>query len=313
MRLQTNDVSIIEGKIDHRRKDRSSNEHSLPFRPKTMALRSWSPGYLLRMAQCYVSILRLNFVFLDLDSYDKYFRDDSTTTLAQAGVYKGVDAIREYVAFGHPESAFIEIGPVPLEEDRKFSGYDRDTGLCKFTSVFHRNFLTDATTTEQSNFNYVFMINLFLNPRERYIKAVNLYYPTAFLDFYMGKVLAGENTATYLCDLYENKCAASVTPTADCMADMAALPSSEGELIYFDGNSAACRALHGNLADRNPELHCAHISFGPSPDPNNAIKCQESAGILPTGLFSEDDIAFYEEFARSLGYDPEVGYVENAI
>lgn len=270
---------------------------------------------LFQTFRCYLSILFLRFEFLDLDRYDSYFRSDSVMTLAQAGRYEGVDDIREYVNFGHPVSPFIADGPNPIADDRFFGGYDWETGQCKFTSVFQRNFKTSKETTAGAvDFNNVFMINLFLDLKGKYISKINLFYPLGFLDYYFADLLNSNSTRNFICDLMSGKCEGLVSEhdEQECPGMLDTLPASSGEKRSIDGNSQGCRVLHSAFAQVNPENHCAHISFDAREDPKNRIKCQESENISPEDLFSLDDFAFFEKFARKQGFDPEIGYIENS-
>ena len=46
--------------------------------------------------QCWIRFIAFDLDPTDFSEYGKYFRDDSTMTLAQAGTYTGADAIEEY-------------------------------------------------------------------------------------------------------------------------------------------------------------------------------------------------------------------------
>ena len=59
--------------------------------------------------ECVGSFLALDppFNLRSFDLYETWFDDNSSTRLAQAGNYKGVDAIKEYVKYGFPTSPYI--------------------------------------------------------------------------------------------------------------------------------------------------------------------------------------------------------------
>ena len=56
----------------------------------------------------------------------------------------------------------------------------------------------------------------------------------------------------------------------------------------------ACRKLHAVFAAENAH-HCAHLSFKPMADPEGKVKCQESAQIPVSDLFSDDELAIHPE------------------
>lgn len=81
---------------------------------------------------------------------------------------------------------------------------------------------------------------------------------------------------------------------------------ADGVTGFIDGNSRACRILHGFMAKAN-QHHCPHVSFEPEPDADGKIKCNESAGILHTDVFTQEDIAFFLLMSQAaFGFD-EVG------
>ena len=59
--------------------------------------------------ECVVSFLALAppFSVGEFELYGNWFDNSSSMTLAQAGTYKGVDDIEEYVRFAYPSSPYI--------------------------------------------------------------------------------------------------------------------------------------------------------------------------------------------------------------
>ena len=53
----------------------------------------------LTASECALSFISANPDLRKFELYDTWFDDNSTTTLAQAGVYKGADDIKEYIKF----------------------------------------------------------------------------------------------------------------------------------------------------------------------------------------------------------------------
>lgn len=60
-----------------------------------------------------------------------YLTDDSTYSLAQTGVFRGRDAIDEYIAFFQPISPTISNLTSPLAEKQAIFLEDADAGLCR--------------------------------------------------------------------------------------------------------------------------------------------------------------------------------------
>ena len=66
----------------------------------------------------------------------------------------------------------------------------------------------------------------------------------------------------------------------------------------------SCRKLHAVFAAENAH-HCAHLSFKPMADPKGKVKCQESAQLSVSDLFSDDLFAKLADFAVKLGFEPD--------
>ena len=66
----------------------------------------------------------------------------------------------------------------------------------------------------------------------------------------------------------------------------------------------SCRKLHAVFAAENAH-HCAHLSFKPMADPEGKVKCQESAQIPVSDLFSDDELAMFADFVVKLGFEPD--------
>ena len=152
---------------------------------------------LLNTATCYLAMFIVNFDIVDLDAYDRYFREESTMTLPEAGRFYGVDGIREYVSFVHPVSPYILEGPIPIAEMRSYQGYE--SGQCKFISVMEQSFkLNEATTSRSSDLNVLFMVNLLLDVNDawgfglfgsKFVKNINVFYPKVCMESNKGGLL----------------------------------------------------------------------------------------------------------------------------
>lgn len=79
---------------------------------------------------------------------------------------------------------------------------------------------------------------------------------------------------------------------------------------YIDGNSKGCRALHSFFASNN-DIHCPHITFEAEADINGKFKCDESAGVLQSDLFTEAEIGQILFLATNyFGFDESGGRVQ---
>ena len=66
----------------------------------------------------------------------------------------------------------------------------------------------------------------------------------------------------------------------------------------------SCRKLHAEFAATNAH-HCAHLSFKPMADPTGKVKCQKSAQLQVSDLFSNDELAAFTTFAAEVGFEPD--------
>ena len=91
--------------------------------------------------ECVGSFLSLEppFNLGSFDLYENWFDNNSSMTLAQAGSYKGVDDIEEYVQFAYPSSPYIAtVGR--LREDSSFVSFDPEKRSCVVMSKYHSRF-----------------------------------------------------------------------------------------------------------------------------------------------------------------------------
>ena len=262
--------------------------------------------------RCFWAVYRSGFDLANFDDYPVYFRDDSVVQLAQAGSYKGAKNIEEYVKF-----AYADFSPYLTMEDPNnpppelsFLGYEN--GQCQFLGLFKFAATMDPANTDRSvQFDYVVMLKIFYDFRMQYFTRLNVYFTNDFLRLFFDDLLNSDPTRKYVCEqVMAGPCQSQleITDVTACKATLQALPTLEGENNHFDGNSQGCRALHAAFAETNPTQHCAHLSFPPLADPQGNIKCQTSAGVLPTDLFSEAEIAALGDFAVKYNLDPELGH-----
>ena len=49
--------------------------------------------------------------------------------------------------------------------------------------------------------------------------------------------------------------------------------------------------------------HCAHLSFKPMADPKGKVKCQESAQLQESTIFSDEELAAFAAFEAEAGFE----------
>lgn len=156
------------------------------------------------------------------------------------------------------------------------------------------------------------MVKLFLDLNKRIITRANAYYTPDFLRVFFGSGLGSQNTRKFVCEQVVNgQCKdilSTTNSTVDCENKMEALSLGDGPLFRVDGKTQTCRALHAVFAQKNPEMHCAHLSFEPMKDPKGRIKCQTSGTTVPTDLFTENEFNIFNTFAIAKGIDPAIGH-----
>jgi hypothetical protein len=275
-----------------------------------------STSILFPKLRCISAFLRLGFDINSFDKYPTYFRSDSIVQLAQAGEYQGPKAIEEYLKFAFPGYSpyLLNISSPVARRNRKSRVLGYRNGQCEFLHIVKPVAPLNVSNTENVQpFNYVTMIKLFLDFEKGYVSRMNVFFTPDFLRIVFNVALNSPNTRRFLCkEVMSGTCARLLNETntagSQCEATQQALPTTEGQLRYFDGNSSGCRALHGVLALDDPTEHCPHLSFVPITDPLGRIKCQASKRTLPTDLFSESDLQDFRTFARRRGIDPEIGH-----
>lgn len=259
--------------------------------------------------QC-AGFVALNLEAHEYDKYDQYYNQDSRMVLAQTGVYQGPDAIEEYVRFTGYSSPYVD-----SNENSKWSynatsdlvGFDPITGTCVFGIMYADGAILDKGLAGGGTVHYATMLKMYYSiPNHKIEKNYVYYTPEALSAFW--NLLATDGVNEFICNILTNPdggCQDVNKLNGDmskeeCMAELDKLPIMEGEDAYADGNTRACRVVHAVFAERNP-FHCAHISLVPVEDPNGKIKCQESAGLKPTDMFTEDEILAFQQFCTEQG------------
>lgn len=183
-------------------------------------------------------------------------------------------------------------------------------GSCTFDVAFDWYHLHNPETSAYAaEYRYPIMFKATFKNR-LVAKRINVYFAPGFFEQVFTRILDSDNTRSAVCGVYES-CESRLTETGvDCATEIARIPVSEGPQRWIDGDSQGCRALHGAFAIRNPDAHCAHISFDAQLDPKMRILCQGSAFVEPDALFDEDDFAFWNDYCARHGFDPERGFNE---
>jgi len=92
----------------------------------------------LTASECALSFISANPDLRKFELYDTWFDDNSTTTLAQAGVYKGADDIKEYIKFVWA-SPYISANGF-LHDQYSLVSFDEEKRSCVFMSLVHSRF-----------------------------------------------------------------------------------------------------------------------------------------------------------------------------
>ena len=170
-----------------------------------------------------------------------------------------------------------------------------------------------ATTSGYMHYESGVMFKVYFDFYQRYISRIDVFEPIGWIILQGETILNSTNTRQYVCSILTSSECDDVLPTvptspAACEAQLEELPVFSPPGTYADGNSQSCRALHASLAASRPALHCPHVSFESIEDPNGKFKCQQSENLQISDLFSEDDLATWDDYAQRQGYPPELGY-----
>jgi len=256
-------------------------------------------------------LIALEFDIFKYSDYNKYFDEDSTVTLAQAGVYQGPAAIEEYVRFTDTSSPFIDTKvPIFQSNPPELTGFDPETGTCKFNVYSISTITLNNDGTEGGTYTAGRLLKVYYSIPDENIPRIDIYFtPESMVALF--SQLQKNNGAKFVCNVLTGpSCQDTDIPELNehlskkrCIKKLLKLELVEGENNYFDSNTQGCRYLHSVFAANNP-VHCAHLSFIPAEDPNKKIKCQTSANMQPSDLFSEEDIYNLKSICSS---EPQLG------
>eukprot|EP00568_Trieres_chinensis_P001629 CAMPEP_0183299666 /NCGR_PEP_ID=MMETSP0160_2-20130417/6337_1 /TAXON_ID=2839 ORGANISM="Odontella Sinensis, Strain Grunow 1884" /NCGR_SAMPLE_ID=MMETSP0160_2 /ASSEMBLY_ACC=CAM_ASM_000250 /LENGTH=240 /DNA_ID=CAMNT_0025461951 /DNA_START=45 /DNA_END=764 /DNA_ORIENTATION=- len=216
--------------------------------------------------ECVAGFLGLGFDFQQIHRYPEFFRDDSVVVLAQAGEYKGAEAIKEYIRFATDSSPYFLEGYIIDTADPLLPYMSPSTGLCDFLLIQSHHYTSDPEITNGDEFNVAWMARLTFSIPDNYIVKTHIYYKIDFLGYYFGTVVNTKQTREYICETMKEDCPETFALNGKmkkkkCMKRLKKLPILTNG-IYADGNDRGCRSLHTAMVkfDKN---HCPHISFEP--------------------------------------------------
>ena len=193
--------------------------------------------------ECILRFLLFGFDIEAFERYDRFFRDDSSMTLAKGGSYIGADAIEEYVKFvSNPDSDYFALPQnVIVDQTLLFQGYEPEKGQCQFLAIYNSQYKTNPNTTfGEIDMHVTSMIKLYFDFAHWYIPRVDVFYTKAFISWLFDDILNSDPTRAYVCDAMRDSCQGEIETPENCEAELAQLPVSEGRA---DSNTQACRAL----------------------------------------------------------------------
>eukprot|EP00549_Striatella_unipunctata_P004866 CAMPEP_0118683802 /NCGR_PEP_ID=MMETSP0800-20121206/6260_1 /TAXON_ID=210618 ORGANISM="Striatella unipunctata, Strain CCMP2910" /NCGR_SAMPLE_ID=MMETSP0800 /ASSEMBLY_ACC=CAM_ASM_000638 /LENGTH=274 /DNA_ID=CAMNT_0006580377 /DNA_START=135 /DNA_END=956 /DNA_ORIENTATION=+ len=260
--------------------------------------------------ECVQGLFETSLDMLNFDRYSEWFREDSRMIVAEAGVFKGVDAIEEYARFVSKNSPYMRSKASVRNLADMEIFVKIENGVCTYLQAFEEEYVTEPSTSRPTRFRSVAMVKVYYDVKNKYFPQANLYYTKRTLNHFFGEVLESTETRRYVCSVMKDVCGYQYDNQESCEEKLNRLPVLQGK-SHLDGNSQACRVLYAAFAETNPEQHCPHLSFDPMPDKRGAYKCQGQGGRLePSNLFTREDFNFYRDFARLRGFDTLDGYID---
>jgi len=260
--------------------------------------------------QCYLRFAKLEFDVSNYEKYEEYFDENSAAIVSETGVFKGPSDIEEYMKiYDKTANPFFENTKV-IAGESSYQGYDRENEQCEFLTTYTLCTTNDLLTTG-SNMELctAVMVQAHFSFFERKISRLYIFF---YRDYWrqIFSILATDESRKVVCSTANVACAGIIDPIPNCTDKIAMLPIlNDG---YVDGNSQGCRVLHTILAIGRPKTHCAHIAINPTRDPSGLFKCQTSLFMEPKDFFTDEEFSYHDEYARSQGIDPAVGFSYNS-
>eukprot|EP00587_Corethron_hystrix_P006625 CAMPEP_0113317836 /NCGR_PEP_ID=MMETSP0010_2-20120614/12612_1 /TAXON_ID=216773 ORGANISM="Corethron hystrix, Strain 308" /NCGR_SAMPLE_ID=MMETSP0010_2 /ASSEMBLY_ACC=CAM_ASM_000155 /LENGTH=346 /DNA_ID=CAMNT_0000174951 /DNA_START=39 /DNA_END=1076 /DNA_ORIENTATION=+ /assembly_acc=CAM_ASM_000155 len=236
---------------------------------------------------CLGALLYSGFSILDTAKYSNWFTNNSTMELAPAGVYTGLDNIREYVNFvfgpfadryeSSPEHQFVTVLSAEANKCEVFVTGINSIALSPKTTKGGK---CEVEVSNTMHYTYVFTSP---ESAEISIEKVHIHFPEEFLTWFFTDQLNTPQTTAFVCTVLQNSCSDVYESNGfdgdesqiECQKYFDSVPLVEefGNVRAF---SQGCRKLHSAFANLNDD-HCPHISFIPMEDLNGEIKCQDSS------------------------------------
>ena len=222
--------------------------------------------------ECLAGITSSEFNLRKLDQYERWFDDKSSMTLAQTGVYKGLDAVLEYSKFIFPGSPYISTNG-NLGSEFTFVSVDAEKRSCVFIVIEQQRYqMSEMASNElfespvmfkaewrfddqKIGYIRIFCAPLATKPRlaPRCVCCSN---PGRVLSLACGRTddpsflahffsaLSTPAADNFVCQTMRDSCpdvwaANKLTNIGECEAKLAALPLADGEELYVDGNTCA--------------------------------------------------------------------------
>lgn len=235
-------------------------------------------------AHCLLRLAASGFNFTDFKNYPRWFANDSTITLAQAGTFRGPNDIAEYVSFASDTSDYFDVSSTLPGDNVTVHSIDQDHSLCTF-DIMRVSFYTFGKPAFAGPSAYVaYGLRMTMCIEELLFHTTAVYYPIPTMHAFFNSFFNTPDMNTYVCSTLRANCStqwalsnwSAATPLDACVAKLRSLPLTEGGISYFNRNTMGCRVLHAEFARTDPSMHCPHLSFEPYPDDWGNLVCQPS-------------------------------------
>lgn len=262
-------------------------------------------------ASCGLGILVISdFDIGNTKKYHQWYNEDSTLQLAQSGTFVGPSQMAEYIDF--IQSIYFQEW-IGRPGRYRFQVATKDRCLLEYVFQTTTQIKPEYSATGEGQcmlstigVKLDYTVGLFgfgFN-----VKKLNIFFPEKYLETLFNDIVGGEAVTDYICDtILRDHCQdvyeANGLDEETCRQRYNSLPPVD-EYGYVDGNTKGCRILHSAFAEINNE-HCPHMSFIPIEDHHGDLWCQESGGVKAEDLFSEDELAFFKDYAIDSGFDEE--------
>lgn len=267
-------------------------------------------SFALTAEECYNGLVALNIKLGDYERYPEFFQQDSRVVIAEGGEFIGYTGIKQYAAFGGIDSPYLAAEPINSEIYQV--NFDDSAGTCTFLVLGIAKLTTNPDTATPTRVHRVKATKITYDANHNYVPEIGMYLPKQFIRTFYGEVLGGAKTRQYICRTLIDNCEMvhivnDLPSQSECEAELVDLPPLSRN-FHFDGDDRACRTLHAPSAALETRF-CAPLSFAAEVDHDGRVKCQHSAGITASQIFTTSDLAMLERYSEKNGIDPSVGFV----